>query len=287
MTEHNPREGVRVLVGWPEGGPMDIAARLIGSALSIRLDQSFVVKNFPGESGNMATHLVVQAPPDGLTLLLCGPVNAINTTLFPDLDFDFIRDIRQVAALWRVPLIVEVTPLLGISTVPELLAMATRDPGKLRVAYAGRGTPQHMGIELFKMMAGVALTLVPYLGSTPALEALLSGEAQVMFDPMPSSIDHVRNGRLIPLAVTSMKRSTALPDVPSMDEFIPGYEAGSWFGIGVPRNTPEHIVSTLNREINAAMADEELKSQLATMGATPFTGSPEDFEVFIALEIRV
>ncbi|MCA1607223.1 MAG: tripartite tricarboxylate transporter substrate binding protein, partial [Acidobacteria bacterium] len=227
-AEDYPSRPVRLLVGFPGGGPVDIAGRTIGAWLSDRLGQPFIVENRPGESSNIATRSVVKAAPDGYTLLVCGPVNVINTALFDGMDFDFGRDISAVAGLFRVPLVVEVNPALPISTVPQFLTYARANPGRLKVAYAGTGTPQHLGIELFKAMAGVDLTLVPYGGSTPALEALLAGQADAMFDPMPSSIGLINCGRLRPLAVTTSRRSEALPQVPPMSDFVPGYEAGSW-----------------------------------------------------------
>lgn len=279
-----PARAVRVVVGFPAGGPVDIAARVISPWLSERLGQSFTVDNRPGESGNLATGEVVKATPDGYTLLLCGPVNTINTTLFEGLSFNFARDIAPVASISRVPLVIEVHPSVPVRTVPEFLGYARTNPGALKVAYAGNGTPQHIGIELFKMMAGVDLTLVPYLGSAPALADLLSGKVQAMFDPMPSSIGHIRNGALIPLAVTTPLPSEALPNVPAMSDFVPGYEAGSWFGLGAPRNTPADVIDRLNKEANAGLADSEIKARLAEMGATTMPGSPADFGAFIARE---
>jgi tripartite-type tricarboxylate transporter receptor subunit TctC len=275
---------VRLLVGFPHGGPVDIAGRTIGAWLSDRLGQPFLVENRPGESGNIATRAVVKAAPDGYTLLVCGPVNVINTALFDGMDFDFGRDISAVAGLFRVPLVVEVNPALPISTVPEFLAYARANPGRLKAAYAGTGTPQHLGIQLFKTMAGVDLTLVPYAGSTPALEALLAGQADVMFDPMPSSIGLINNGRLIPLAVTTSTRSEALPQVPPMSDFVPGYEAGSWFGIGAPRGTPPGIITRLNTEINAGLADAGIRTHVAALGGMVMPGSPRAFAAFVAAE---
>lgn len=280
----NPTRPVRILVGFPAGGPVDIAARLIAPWLSERLDQTFVVENLPGESGNLATEAVVRAPPDGSTLLLCGPVNTINTTLFQNLAFNFMLDISPVASLFRVPLVLEVNPNVAARTVPEFLALARAQPGRIKVGYAGRGTPQHIGIEMFKRMAGVDLTLVPYLGSPPALIALLSGQVDAMFDPLPSSIAHIRSGALLPLAVTSLDRSEALPDVPSMSDFVPGYQAGSWFGIGAPKDTPEGIIRRLNDAVNAGLSDLNIRARLADLGGTATPQSPSDFASFIAEE---
>lgn len=279
-----PSRPVRMVVGFPAGGPVDIAARLISPWLSERFGQPFMVENQPGESSNVATSEVVKAPPDGYTLLLCGPVNTINTTLFEGLDFDFTRDITPVATLYRVPLVVEVNPSIPVRTVPEFLAYTKANPGKLKVAYAGNGTPQHIGIELFRMMAGVDLTLVPYQGSAPALADLLSGQVQAMFDPIPSSINYIRSGRLIPLAVTTPARSEALPDIPAMSDFVPGYEAGSWFGIGAPGRTSADIVDMLNREVNAGLVDAKIRARITDLGGTTMPGSPADFGSFIATE---
>ena len=279
-----PIRPVRIIVGFPQGGPVDIAARVMSPGLSERRGQPFIVENRPGESGNLATREVVKASPDGYTLLLCGPVNTINTTLFEDLDFSFTRDIAPVASISRVPLVVEVNPSVAVRTVPEFLAYAKAHPGQLKVAYAGNGTPQHVGIELFKMMAGVDLRLVPYAGSAPALTDLQSGQVQVMFDPLPSSIGFIRSGTLIPLAVTTLTRSEALPNLPVMSDFVPDYEAGSWFGIGAPHKAPADIVNRLNTAVNAGLADPQIRARLADLGATAVPGSPADFGAFIARE---
>ncbi|HUR39771.1 MAG TPA: tripartite tricarboxylate transporter substrate-binding protein [Verrucomicrobiae bacterium] len=284
VAETYPSRTVRLLVGFPGGGPVDIAGRTIGAWLSARLGQPCIVENQPGESGNIATRAVVNAAADGYTLLVCGPVNVINAELFDGIDFDFGRDVAAVAGLYRVPLVVEVNPSLPISTVPEFLTYARAKPGRLKVAYAGIGTPQHLGIELFKAMAGVNLSLVPYAGSTPALEALLAGEADAMFDPMPSSIGFINSGRLRPLAVTTSGRSEALPQVPPMSDFVPGYEADSWFGIGAPCGTPSSIIARLNTEINAGLADAEIRSRVAQLGGMVMPGSPAAFAAFLAAE---
>jgi tripartite-type tricarboxylate transporter receptor subunit TctC len=263
---------------------MDIAARLVAPWLSARLRQPVFVENHPGESGNLATRMVVRAPPDGSTVLLCGPVNTINTTLFADLDFDFTRDIAPVASISRVPLVIEVNPAVRARSLPEFIALAKDRPGQIKVAYAGRGTPQHVGIKLFEMMAGVELTLVPYLGSEPALADLLGGQVQAMFDPMPSSLPHLRAGSLIPLAVTSPSRSEVLSDVPSASECLPDYEAGSWFGLGVPRSTPHGVILKINKVLRAALKDQRMQVQLVDMGASTMSGSPTDFRLHIARE---
>ncbi|MBM0206839.1 tripartite tricarboxylate transporter substrate binding protein [Micromonospora sp. STR1s_5] len=279
-----PSRPVRIIVGFPAGGPVDIAARVISPWLSARLGQPFVVENRPGKSGNLATREVVRAAPDGHTLLLCGPVNTINTTLFTGLDFDFTHDLKPVASISRVPLVVEVHPSVEARSVSDFLALAKTRPGAIRVAYAGNGTPQHIGIELLKMMAGVDLRLVPYLGSAPALADLLEGRVDAMFDPLPSSIAHIRAGRLIALAVTTPTPSEALSDVPAMSSFVPGYEAGSWFGLASPRSTPEAIVGRLNAEVRAGLIDPEIAAKLGGMGAAPLSKSVAEFSEFIALE---
>ena len=283
-AETYPTRTVRLVVGFPAGGPVDIAGRLIAPRLSEQLGQSFVVDNQVGESGNAATRSVVRAKPDGHTLLVCGPVNTINTTLFETLDFDFGRDIAPVASLYRVPLVIEVHPSVPVRTLTELIDYARSKPGKLRVGYAGKGTPQHVGIELFKAMAGIDLTLVPYLGSTPALNDLLAGSIDAMFDPMPSSIGHIKSGRLVPLAVTTLTRSAKLPTVPIAADTIPGYQAGSWFGIGAPRATPSTVVDKLNAAVNAALADPAIKERLSELGAIALPSSPAEFQTFVAQE---
>jgi tripartite-type tricarboxylate transporter receptor subunit TctC len=279
-----PSQPVRLIVGFPAGGPVDIAARIIAPWLAGKLGQPFVVENQPGESGNDATRSVVAAPPDGQTLLVCGPVNVINTTLFDRLDFDFGHDIEPVSGLWRVPLVIEVNPAVPVRAVSDLISYAKSNPGKLRVGFAGYGTPQHIGIELFKMMAGVDLTLVPYVGSTPAVTDLIAGSIDAMFDPMPSSIAHIRSGKLLPLAVTGLTRSEALPDVPAATDFVPGYEAGSWFGICAPKATPASVVDKLNRAIGSALGDRDIRARLSEIGASPMPGSPVEFGKFIADE---
>jgi tripartite-type tricarboxylate transporter receptor subunit TctC len=279
-----PSQPVRLIVGFPAGGPVNIAARIIAPWLAERLGQPFVVDNQPGESGNIATRSVTRAAPDGYTLLTCGPVNTINTTLFEGLDFSFERNIAPVASLWRVPLVIEVHPSVPVRTISGLIAHAKANPGKLRVGFAGHGTPQHVGIELFKTMAGVDLTLVPYLGSTPALADLMAGSIDVMFDPMPSSIAHIKSGKLVPLAVTTPTRSEALPDVPAAADFVAGYEAGSWFGIGAPKGTPNSVIEKLNMEVQAAFGNASIKARLSELGASAIPGSPAQFGKFIAEE---
>jgi len=276
---------VQVIVGFPAGGPVDIAARLICPLLSARMGQPFVVDNIPGDSGNIATGQVAKADADGLTLLLCGPVNAINSSLFPGLPFDFAHDLAAVASLYRVPLVVEVHPGVPVRTANEFLAYARNHPGRLRVGYAGDGTPQHLGIALFKSMAAVDLRLVPYLGSAPALEDLLAGRIDVMFDPLPSSIDHIRAGRLRPLAVTGTRPIHALPGIPAMSTVVPGYVAGSWFGICAPRGTSSGRIEALNAAVNQSLRQPEVRGRLDEMGATGMPGTAQEFAGFIRHEI--
>ncbi|WP_372624334.1 Bug family tripartite tricarboxylate transporter substrate binding protein [Falsiroseomonas sp.] len=279
-----PAREVRVIVGFPPGGPLDLAARTIAPALQAGLGVPVRVENHVGASGNEATRQVVRATPDGGTLLLCGPVNTINTTLFPDLDFDFGRDIAPVAGIARVPLIAEVHPSVPVRSIPELIAHARANPGRVRVAYAGTGTPQHVAIELFQHLAGVRFALVPYLGSAAALSDLLRGAADAMFDPAPSSMPHVRAGRLVALATTGPARAEALPDLPTVAEALPGYEGGSWFGVCAPRGTPNAVVAKLNDAVNAGLQDAGVRRDLAALGATAMPGSSADFTDFVASE---
>jgi tripartite-type tricarboxylate transporter receptor subunit TctC len=279
-----PTRPVRLVVGYPAGGPTDIVARVIGQALSERLNQSFIIENRPGASGNVGTEAVVRAAPDGYTLLLVGAPHAINATAYQNLNFNFIRDIAPVASMIRVPLVMEVNLSVPAKTVPEFVAYAKANPGKLNMASPGFGTPQHVSGELFKMMAGINLIHVPYRGSAPALTDLLSGQVQVMFDTTPASIGYIRAGQIRPLAVTTASRSDALPDIPTVGQFVPGYEASSWYGIGVPKNTPAGIVEILNLEINAALAESKMQARLFELGGTVIQGSPADFGAFISDE---
>jgi len=276
-----PTRPVRIIVGYPAGGPTDIVARLIGQALSERLNQSFIIENRPGAGGNVGTEAVVRASPDGHTLLLVGSPHAINATAYHNLNFNFIRDIAPVASIIRVPLVMEVNLSVPAKTVLEFIAYAKGNPGKLNMASPGFGTPQHVSGELFKMMAGINLIHVPYRGSAPALTDLLGGQVQVMFDTTPASIGYIRAGQVRPLAVTTASRSDALPDIPTVGDSVPGYEASSWYGIGVPRATPAGIVEILNRETNAALADPKTQARLFDLGGTVIQGSPADFGVLI------
>jgi len=279
-----PARPVRVIVGFAAGGPTDITARLIAQWLTERLGQQFIIDNRPGAGSNIGTEAVVRAPPDGYTLLIVGATNAVNTTLYEKLPFNLIRDIVPVAGIIRVPLIMEVHPSVPVKTVPEFIAYAKANAGKINMASGGNGTTLHVSGELFKMMTGVDMIHVPYRGAGPMLIDLLGGQVQVAFDPMPSSIEHVRAGRLRALAVTTAIRSEALPDVPPVGDFVSGYESSTWYGVGAPRNTPPEIVEKLNREINAALADPKMKARLADLGNIGLSLSPAEFGKLIADE---
>jgi len=279
-----PARPVRWIVGFPAGGAADMVVRLVGEGLSERLGQQFVVDNRPGAGTNIAAEAVVRAPADGYTLLLVGPANAVNATLYPTLPFDFIRDIAPVAGINRSPLVMQVHPSFAAKTVTEFITHAKAAPGKLAVASSGAGTASHLASGLFKMMAGVDMLDVPYRGEAPALTDLLGGQVQVMFGTLTSSIEYIRAGKLRPLAVTTAMRSQALPDVPTVGEFVPGYEASTWNGVGVPKSTPAEIIDKLNREINAVLADARISARLANLGATALAISPADFGKLIAAE---
>jgi tripartite-type tricarboxylate transporter receptor subunit TctC len=279
-----PTRPVRFIVGFAPAGGSDIVARLIGQWLSERLGQTFIIENRPGAATNIATEAVVRAAPDGYTLLLAGPPNAINATLYGKLNFNFIRDIAPVAGIIRVPIVMEVNPSVPVKTVPEFIAYAKAQSGKINMASAGNGSTSHVAGELFKMMAGVNMVHVPYRGSAPALTDLLGGQVQVYFDSTTSSIEYIRDGKLRLLAVTTAARSGALPDSPTMSDYLPGYEASQWYGIGAPKNTPAEIIDRLNKEINAALADPKMKARLADLGAAVLAGSPADFGKLIAEE---
>jgi tripartite-type tricarboxylate transporter receptor subunit TctC len=279
-----PSRPARIIVGYAAAGPTDIAGRLVGQWLSERLGQQFVVENRPGAASNISTELVVRAPPDGYTLIVVGTTNAINATLYDKLNFNFIRDIAPVASIMRITAVMVVNPSFPAKTVPEFIAYAKANLGKINMATAGVGSPPHVYGELFNAMAGVDLIPVHYRGGGPALVDLLGGQAQVMFEGITSSIEYVRAGKLRALAVTSTTRSAALPDVPTVGEFLPGYEATAWFGIGAPINTPAEIIDTLNREINAGLADPAMQARIADLGASPMTMTPADFGKFIADE---
>jgi tripartite-type tricarboxylate transporter receptor subunit TctC len=279
-----PTRSVRLVVGFAAGGAPDIAARLVGQWLSERLGQQFIIENRPGAGGNIATEVVVDAAADGHTLLLINISNAVNATLYQKLKYDFIRDIAPVASISHENYGMEVHPSFPAKTVPEFIAYAKANPGKLNMASPGNGTGPHVAGELFKIMAGVDMVHVAYRGSPPALTDLLAGQVQMMFSPLSSSIEYVRGGKLRALAVTTAARSEVLPDVPTVGEFLPGYQASGWFGIGAPAKTPLGIVDTLNREINAGLADPKLKARFADIGAAVFVGSPSDFAKHIVAE---
>jgi tripartite-type tricarboxylate transporter receptor subunit TctC len=276
-----PLRPVRLVVGFPPGGAGDISARLEGQWLTERLRQRFVIENKPGAGGNIGTELVVRAPPDGYTLFLVNTANAINASLYDKLNFDFLRDIVPVAGIMRAPNVMEVNPSFPARTVPEFIAYARANPGKINFASSGNGTLTHVAGELFKMMTGVDMVHVPYRGAQ-SVTALLAGDVQVMFDNIPSSIEHIRAGKLRALAMTTAIRSEALPDLPLVADFVPGYEASGWYGVGAPRNTPAEIVDTLNREINAGSADSRMKTRVTDLGCTMLAGTPADFAKIIA-----
>jgi tripartite-type tricarboxylate transporter receptor subunit TctC len=279
-----PTRPVRVIIGYPPGGSADITARLLGQWLSERLGQPFVIESRPGASTNIATEAVVHAPPDGYTLLLVAPANAINATLYDKLNFNFIRDIAPVAGIIRFPNVMVVNPSVPAKTVPEFIAYAKANPGKLNMASSGNGSTIHVSGELFKMMTGVNMVHVPYRGGAPALTDLISGQVQAMFDNVPTSIEFIRAGKLRPLAVTTAARSEVLPDLPTVADFVPGYEASAWYGVGVPKGTPDVIIEKLNKEINAVLADPKAKARLAELGASLLAGSPADFGKLVADE---
>jgi len=272
-----PARPVHMVVGFAAGGGADIIARLIGQSLSERLGQQIVVDNRPGAGTNIATEVVVKAAPDGYTLLLANSPNAINTTLYDNLSFDFIRDIAPAAGIGRVPLVMVVNPSLPAKTVAEFIAYAKANPGKVNMGSGGNGAPDHMSGELFKAMAGVGILHVPYRGVAPAIADLLGGQVQVIFGTMQAVIAFIRSGKLRALAVTTATRSDELPDVPTIAEFVPGYEASQWYGIGAPRNTPPEVIERLNRETNAVLAEPRMKARLAELGASVLSGSPADF----------
>jgi tripartite-type tricarboxylate transporter receptor subunit TctC len=275
---------VRIVAPFAAGGPADILARLIGQRLSERLGQPFVIENRPGAAGNIGTEAVVKSPPDGYTLLLAGSPNTINATLYDKLNFNFIRDVAPVAGIVRFPFVMAVHPSVPAKTVPEFIAYAKANPGKINMASGGIGATPHVAGELFQMMTGVRMIHVPYRGAAPALTDLLAGQVQVYFANTVASIEYIRAGKLRPLAVTTATRSEVLPDIPTVDEFVPGYEASGWSGIGSPKNTPSQIVDKLNAETNAGLADPNMKVRLADLGGTVLAGSPADFGKLIAEE---
>ena len=279
-----PTRPVRWIVPYTPGGGTDITARIMAQWLSERLGQQFFIENKPGAGNNIGTEAAIHSPPDGYTLLLVNPANAINTTLYPKLSFNFIQDTAPVAGIMRVPNVMEVNPSVPAKTVAEFIAYAKANPGKINWATSGNGTSVHLSGELFKMMTGVELTNIPYKGSAPALTDLIAGTVQVIFDNMPPSLPHIRAGKLRALAVTTATRSDALPEVPTVAETVPGYEASAFYGMSAPKGTPPEIVDKLNQEINAGLADPKVKARLAELGGILIPGSPVDFGKLVAAE---
>ena len=277
-----PSRPVRIVAAAGAGGSIDILARLFGQWLSERLGQPFIIENRPGGGNNIGTEAVVRAPADGYTLLLVNVTNAVNATFYDKLNYNFIRDIAPVVGLDREPYVIVVHPSVPVKTVPELIAHTKANLGKINMASGGTGAGTHVTGELFKMMTGVSMVHVPYRGTGPALTDLLAGQVQVMFATMPAAIEYIRAGKLHALAVTTAARSEALPDIPTVGDFLPGFEASTWYGVGVPRNTPAEIVGKLNKEFNAALADPKMKARLADMGGTVLGGSAADFGKLIA-----
>jgi tripartite-type tricarboxylate transporter receptor subunit TctC len=284
LAQTYPSRPVRLIVPFGPSGGTDIVARLIGQWLSERLGQTFVIENRPGAGGNIGTEAVVRAPPDGYTLALIGAPSAINATLYEKLNFNFIRDIAPVASIVRFPNILVVNPSVPVKTVPEFIAYAKANAGKLNMASPGSGSTPHVAGELFKMMAGVNLVHVPYRSVAAAMTDLLSGQVQVTFGTAASTIEYIRAGTLRPLAVTTAVRAEAVAELPTIAEYVPGYEASAWFGAGAPRDTPAEIINRLNREINACLVDPKLKARIADLGGTALTGSPADFGKLIVEE---
>ncbi len=285
-AESYPSRPVKLIVTVPAGGSPDIIGRLIAQWLSQRLGQAFVVENKPGASTNIGTELALKAAPDGGTLLLAMSSNAINGALYHHLNFNFRRDAEPVASIATIPLVMDVNPAVPAKTVSEFIAYAKAHPGKINLASGGNGTPLYVAGALFKMMAGVKLVDVIYQGEGAAMPDLLSGQVQAMFGVMPASLGYIKSGKLRPLAVTSAKRQKLLPDVPAMAEFLPGYEANGWYGIVAPKGTPANVVDTLNKAVNAALADPNTRRRFTDLGCNVFTGSPDDFKNFIAAETQ-
>jgi tripartite-type tricarboxylate transporter receptor subunit TctC len=284
LAQAYPTRPVRIIVGYPAGGPNDVVARLMGQWLSERLGQPFIIENRPGAATNIATEAVVRAPADGYTLLLLDTAAAFNATLYDKLNFNLIRDIAPVASIVRAPAVLEVNSSVPAKTVPEFIAYAKANPGKLNIASSGIGVPSHVFGELFKIMTGLNLVDVPYRGAPPAVADLLAGRVQVYFDPIPNSISYIRAGKVRPLAITSATRAAALPDLPTVGEFVPGYEATIWWGVGAPKATPAEIVDKLNKEIDAALDEPKMKARFADLGGVALPGSPAAFGKLIADE---
>ncbi len=283
-ADNYPTRPVRIVAGFAAGGGVDITARLIGQWLADRLGQSFVIENRAGAGGNIGTEAVVNAAPDGYTLLLAAVPNAVNASLYEKLNFNFIRDTAPVAGIIRVPMVILLNPSVPAKTVPEFIGYARANPGKINMASAGNGSAPHMAGELFKMMAGVNLVHIPYRGQGPALTDLLGGDVQVLFATAPGTTDYIRTGKLRALAVTSAVRAEVLPELPTVADFVPGYEASQWYGLSAPKNTSGEIIGKLNKEINAAIADAGVKARLAAIGGEPLPGSPAAFGRLISDE---
>jgi tripartite-type tricarboxylate transporter receptor subunit TctC len=281
-----PARPVRIVVGFAAGGPQDIVARLIGQWLSVHFGQQFVIENRPGAGSNIATEAVVRAPGDGYTLIMLGPSAAINATLYDNLNFVLLRDIAPVASIMRTGNVMALTPSFPAKTVPEFIAYAKANPGKINMASAGSGSSQHASGELFKMMTGIDMVHVPYRGAGPALTDLIGGQVQIMFDNMASSVEHVRTGKVRGLAVTTAARSPALPNLPTVGDFVPGYEASGLYGFGVPRSTPTEIIAALNTGFNAALADPKINLRLPDLGGVVLGGSPSQFGELLAGEVE-
>ena len=279
-----PIRPVRWVVPYPPAGTTDVLARIIAQWLSEKMGQQFIVENKPGGGNNIGTEFVLNAPPDGYTMLLVNPANGINATLYKNLSFNFVRDIQPVAGLVRTPNVMEVTNSLPVKTVGEFIAYCKANPGKINMASSGSGTSVHLSGELFKFMTGCDMVHVPYKGAGPALTDLIGGQVHVLFDNLPSSAGYIRGGRIRALAVTSAQREPSMPALPTVSETVPGYEATAWFGIGMPRGTPREIVDKVNAEINRALADPKMRERLAELGGSPMPGSPEDFGKVIAAE---
>jgi tripartite-type tricarboxylate transporter receptor subunit TctC len=279
-----PNKPVKWIVPYPPAGTTDVLARMVAQWLTEKMGQPFVVENRPGAGNNLGTEAVIKSPPDGYTMLLVNPANGINATLYKNLNFNFIRDIAPVAGLVRAPNVMEVTNSLPVKTVKEFIDYCKANPGKINMASSGSGTSVHLSGELFKFMTGCDMVHVPYKGAGPALVDLIGGQVHVLFDNLPSSIGHIRGGRLRALGVTSEGREPSLPGVPTVGETVPGYEATAWFGVGMPKGTPREIINKVNAEINRALADPKMRERLAELGGKPIAGTPEDFGRVIAAE---
>ena len=279
-----PTRPVKWVVPYPPAGTTDVLARIVAQWLTEKLGQPFVIENKPGAGNNLGTEMVVKAPPDGYTMLLVNPANGINATLYKELNFNVIRDIAPVAGIVRTPNVMEVTPSFPAKTVAEFIAYCKANPGKINMASSGSGTSVHLSGELFKSLTGCNMLHVPYKGAGPALTDLMGGQVDVIFDNLPSSIGHIKSGKIRALAVTSAERDPSLPDVPTVAETVPGYEATAWFGIGMPKGTPKESIEKVNAEVNRALADPKMRARLAELGGKPIAGTPEDFGKVIAAE---